>query len=227
MGMHKYLLSALLVLVSLGCSSLPVMDPIESLQEAPATVWALETPMASGSGVAISCVRQDSGNYEVLMLTAKHVVKEYDVYPTFMVVAHLGDRQMPGFVTMVHPDLDIAKVLLFTHEPVAVAEIDHDPVVQLEYLYSMGYSGGRHEIWIAEGLACGDGRTTCASAPGDSGGPVFNSIGRLIGITRAIDGMRNGALVWHHVHYVPMEGLEDWLATELAPEPLVPMPRVP
>ncbi len=232
MGMHKYLLSALLFLVSLGCSSqgnLDVVEPIENLKGTPATVWALETSGGSGTGVALSCEEQAYGMYEIIVLTAKHVVSGHGEDMEGFVIGYQEGKhnEIPGHVIQLHPTLDIAKILMFSKDPVAVADIDYEPVEILEYLYTMGYSGGAHRLWVTEGLATGDGRCSTGAAPGDSGGPVFNSIGKLVGITRAIDAMYGGQLVWHHVYYAPLEGLEDWLAKTAAPASLVPMPRLP
>jgi S1-C subfamily serine protease len=149
------------------------------------------------------------------MLTADHVIRYASIIDDFEADAIRGDvRLEDGEVFARHPEEDAAILVFHTDKPVAFVKMRRSSVKLMEDLYSAGYAGSREEMWISCGVASGEGRATCQAAPGDSGGAVLDSKGRLVGIIRALDVYR-GDLVYHHLRFTPLTDVQDWIDVEL------------
>lgn len=96
-----------------------------------------------------------------------------------------------------------------------------------EKVFKSGYGQGLH--WWTEGLGTEDAdRVAIAIFPGDSGGPVFDVDGNVLGVVVAV-GMSRRGVVCHHCWIVPMSLILDAMppgVLDVAPEP-APMPAGP
>jgi S1-C subfamily serine protease len=123
------------------------------------------------------------------VLTAKHVVeKAIQLLGTMKVVDHTGQIREVVHVSM-DPKKDVAILTVkqpFSQEPVAISCKAVEP---LESLYVVGYPLGFgrmvFEVTVGKYINTDESiilAVTGVSLPGNSGGPVFNGSGELVGI---------------------------------------------
>ncbi len=206
--MHRFILALGLV----GCVSAPA--PVSHPAEVIPCVWELRSPTSMGSGTAVSCVKEGD-RYRVVVLTAHHVLRYHDKLPGWEMLARNGGVILTGGkVLAIHPALDAALIVFTADHPVLTARLG-GAVEPLDELYAAGYSGGRGQLWISNGVASAPDRASTPVAPGDSGGPVFDGAGRVVGVISNIDAMRSGNLVFHHLRFVPVAAMAEWLASHL------------
>ncbi len=141
-----------------------------------------------GGGIGTAFVVSDDG----LALTAAHVVRNQQ-----NIKAKFFDRSLHSVrVVALHTKLDLALVKLETRQPLGVLKLEPTPSQVGESVFSIGNScndflaarfGKVLEVssrpW--KGLESGLVRLKLPLAPGDSGGPVLNLNGRVIGLVRA------------------------------------------
>src|SRR5579875_882807 len=147
----------------------PSVMVVESLNARGAVV-------AFGSGVVIApgCV-----------ITNRHVIEDG---VSFRVVH--SARKWPAKLMKVDPDHDLAELSVAGLDAPAVTVLDSSKLEVGETVYAIGAPEGL-ELTISEGLISGlrdfdKGRviqTSAAISPGSSGGGLFDTQGRLVGIT--------------------------------------------
>lgn len=170
-----------------------------------------------GSGIVIHCTpvldAEDPTNITFLIhiLTADHVVSFADVIDDFEIRALHGEDDLGPCDVVARSDEEDAALLsvsiTYPIKPIMFAL--HPPEV-LDVLYSVGYSGGKDEVWIGVGVYSGDVRSTAPVAPGDSGGAVLNGEGRLVGIIVKM-GVWKSMPIDHHAIFVPIEDVMVWI----------------
>jgi serine protease Do len=164
-------------------------------QVLPATV-GVEVRGAAGSGVIV--------NKEGLVLTAGHVVGQADRRAW----VELPDgRRLRGRTLGANHDIDAGMIQL--DDPpldLPFAPVSEGPdLANGQWVVTIGQPGGVIEhrtppvrfgrvLFRGEGILC----TDCKLVGGDSGGPLFNMLGQVVGIHSSI-----GPLVTHNFH-VPM-----------------------
>jgi serine protease Do len=169
-------------------------------QALPATV-AVEVRGAAGSGVIV--------NKEGLVLTAAHVVGR----PGRRAWIELPDgRRLPGRSLGADHDVDAGMIQL----DAPPADLPFAPMHKGEelqpgeWVVTIGQPGGVVEdrappvrfgrvLFRGEGILC----TDCKLVGGDSGGPLFNMRGEVVGIHSSI-----GPMVTHNFH-VPISSFEE------------------
>lgn len=200
--MYRLALAAVLA----GCTAAPTVDskrPERILE----SVWMIRTPLGAGTGTVIRCAPEGS-HYVVTLLTAKHVVKMKGI-PLIMERDDQGHAG--GVVKALHATLDVAVVEFRVSAPLPVADVFYGDLRVFQVVHGAGYAA--FEFWVSSGLVSADDRATIHAAPGDSGGPVFDEDGRLVGVISHLNVMRhNRSMVFHHVHFVPVSKLRQWLA---------------
>lgn len=159
---------------------LAIESQVQSVaRTAGAATVGLRVGRAQGSGVIVS----EDG----LILTAAHVVGE----PGQQVVATLSDgRKIRGKSLGVNPELDAGMVKLIERGDWPVAELAEPDSVEVgEWCVAVGHPGGWREdrtapVRLGRIVAFRGSviQTDCTLVGGDSGGPLFDMQGRVIGI---------------------------------------------
>ncbi len=190
--MRSVLLAAVLALPA--CSS-----PEAAIREASASVVQVESTLGYGSGVIVYSEPHWMGGYRVLILTAGHVID--DALGEFDLVAR-------------HPELDAALIEAHSDVPVTVVPLRLTELRFAEDLWKVGYGHG--EFWVSRGCASAPDRASTPLHPGDSGGAILDSQGRLVGLVTQM-GMqvspRSGvevpanSLCW----FIPILDLGEWM----------------
>lgn len=189
-----------------------VTQAVSKLQAAVVTV---ESGTGSGSGFFIS--------REGYVLTNEHVVSG----ATFVRVRLVDGRNLVGEVIRVDKQLDVA---LLRTDPVVmdVLSLRADEARVGEEVYALGSPTGKvlsgtvtRGILSARRVIEGTPylQSDVAVNPGNSGGPLIDSAGRVLGITRGgvtADGGSNGLNF-----FIPIDDAVDRLALVLAPKPAI------
>ena len=169
----------------------------------------VETPFSTGSAFPIT---------DTSWLTAWHVVDGWAA----------ENVSVDGFVVLEITrlgELDAALLLTVPHgrEPWPLADRAPRPG---ERIYKSGYGQGLH--WWTEGLGTEDPhRAALDIFPGDSGCPIFDANGRVVGIVVAVGASRRGTIE-HHCWLVPMsEIMPEFPAGLFDPEPPRIEPAMP
>lgn len=176
------------------------------LPTARAATVAIELDEGSGTGVIVSA--------DGLVLTAAHVSTGVDKELT--VVMEDGTRHEAISLGLV-ADTDAAMVRMVGEGPFPFVEIDRDDSTRLgDWVFSLGHSGGFDEdrgsvlrlgrlVRIAQSTFQSD----CTLIGGDSGGPLFDLDGKLVGIHSRV-----GQRLPENMHVPMREFLTHWEAME-------------
>lgn len=170
---------------------------------------------SGGSAVPVQCDEYEPGRWALMLLTCKHVIAGADLSTWTSTIAnerHLGRPEL----VLEHPTLDLALLRVeLTDGPLDCMPIRHDHPDVGEVVFAIGYPGCGRRV-ITRGYI---GDRGCASAdvfPGNSGGAVVDSDGRLVGIVAAVGVMRHGpfgppTFIDHDMVFVPIVDALDWL----------------
>lgn len=150
----------------------------------PATVALLsEKTQSSGSGVITTA--------DGIILTAAHVVQGADELD----VVFPDGKQVPGKVLGANYSRDIAMVKIMAKGPWPFAEMGTSkPLVAGDWVVALGHSAGfdaarTPPVRFGRVVSKGPGNfltTDCTLIGGDSGGPLFDLDGKIIGINSSI-----------------------------------------
>lgn len=185
--------------LSVGSSLLPAIEPIRNLDDLtnleskveavsksvlPATVALLsEKTGSSGSGVITTA--------DGLILTAAHVIQGAEE----MVVVFPDGRQVPGKVLGANYSKDIAMVQINGKGPWPFVEMGASkPLMAGDWVIALGHSAGfdagrTPPVRFGRVVSKGPGNfltTDCTLIGGDSGGPLFDLNGKIVGINSSI-----------------------------------------
>lgn len=172
------------------------------LEKVRAATVCVELGQGSGSGVIIS----EDG----LILTAAHVTSGVGKEVTFV----LSDgRRVKGESLGLSSDSDCAMAKITEKGPFPFVEVDKEDQSRLgDWVFSLGHSGGYNKD---RGVGVRIGRivkstestvqTDCSLIGGDSGGPLFDMHGRLIGIHSRV-----GPTITENMHVPTREFVLHW-----------------
>ena len=142
----------------------------------------IDVTIGSGTAFAISPTE---------VLTAWHVVED------IALLAITIDGVSPSSVTRL-ADLDAALLTFDEPHGLVIFELRTEDLEEAETCFISGWGVGYH--WFSEGLGTEDtDRVSLDIAPGDSGSPVFDRDGRVVGIAVARGWKGN-----HHCWIVPV-----------------------
>lgn len=161
-----------------------VLSPEELFKRVSPSVFVVVSLDASkhaveqGSAVAIG---------KGLLETNYHVIKDGASFQ-----AQQGTRKWPATLVATNPDRDVAELRVANLDAPVVPMRPFSSLAIGEHVYAIGAPEGL-ELTLSEGLISslrqsGDDRviqTTAAISPGSSGGGLFDTSGRLVGITVA------------------------------------------
>jgi serine protease Do len=192
--MHKRFLLVLCCFVTTRYAA--AQDLISAIAKArPACVrmWGFDTAQqqrtsAQFSGVVVK------GNY---ILTAAHVITPGNTYKVFFPDGGEAIAQALGKIELsedkTRPDVALMKILKGKDRPgvvMSVADLHRgEPCISIAYPESLDQAQPTIRFgWVTEPLnSRGFIRSTALMEPGDSGGPLFNLNGELIGLHSAIE----------------------------------------
>lgn len=169
----------------------------------PATVALLsEKTESSGSGVITTA--------DGLILTAAHVVQGTED----ITVVFTDGEQVPGKVLGANYSKDIAMVQIQGKGPWPHAEMgESKSLVAGDWVIALGHSAGfdaarTPPVRFGHVISKGPGNfltTDCTLIGGDSGGPLFDTEGRIVGINSSI------GTAWTNNNHAGVDGFkEDW-----------------
>jgi serine protease Do len=178
--------------VSYSDISIP-LDDIEITHGSPKTKFVSKTPLIEKASVTVRTTGGHGSGFIIsspgYVLTNHHVVGQ-----NREVIVILGDQQQRATVVRSHPGRDVALLKLEKRFTSAPLQINPNRVNLGEEIYVVGTPlDERLSFSISRGIISArrtlDQRayyqTDAAVNPGNSGGPVFNSAGNVIGITVA------------------------------------------
>ena len=202
--MHRAVLGALILGSCAATQTHPIEDLLTSRHAA-----QVETPFSTGSAFPIT----DSA-----WLTAWHVVEGWEA----------ENVTVDGFIVLEITrcgELDAAVLSTAPHGRAIFPLADRAHRAG-ERLYKSGYGQGLH--WWTEGIGTEDPhRVAIDIYPGDSGCPIFDAQGRVVGIIVGVGASHRGTIE-HHCWIVPMSEIMPVLPPGLFdPEPPRIEPALP
>lgn len=195
---------ALLVLLFSACTS---TDPVRQAMQSAHCVWSAYN---YGTAFPVAATQNEDGTWSVLMLTPSHVatlgIDSFEVL--------LPDLELVGSakVLSTHPTADAALLLATMIERPFIPQLCFDDLRLGERVYHSGFGGGsRDQRWVSQGVASSRNRVTTYIAPGDSGSPIIDELGRVVGFATRVGRMPDGHLILGHTYIVPLSDVEAWL----------------
>lgn len=186
----------------------PIPTPVAQLdfERASRCVLKLDASTHYGSCVTISCQREGL-TWRLVLVTAKHVVDG----PPMMLIG--PNFEVPAGVLWKHDDRDIALVTAYSPVELPVMPVRFDSPKFGEQLWSIGYGADmQHESgtakWLTDGRMCDPNLASVQVTFGDSGGAIFDNLGRLVGVITNVGTINNLSpfpqAVHHHCMFAPM-----------------------
>ena len=169
-------------------------------------------PLAMGSGVVI-----DERGY---IVTNEHVVHEVGAITVLLSDGREVDAELVG---QDWPFTDLAVLKIDGQEPAAIALGDSDALVPGQRVIAVGNSLEDFRSSVTVGVVSGVGRrwqrdgifmegliqTDAAVNPGNSGGALIDSQGRLVGMPTSVVRSDNGRTVEGVAFAIPSKAIED------------------
>ena len=185
---------------------------------AASNVWKLMDPDGGGAtAFPIHQVENEDGSYTIWFLTAAHVTRGGENQDWSAVLR--SERVLfRGRHTFRHDYLDAAVVTFTSTEPVTLLHVDGRRPEFGEKVWTAGYPMLQGPF-ITEGIVSGEGMlstevymTSSNAYYGNSGGPVIDSNGRVVGIIEAVGwDPFSDTIIPHMVWFVGTAHVVEWL----------------
>lgn len=193
------------VLLATSCSNTPSNS---ARIGAAGTIWQIQGPLSRGSGVPVGV---EDG--ELLLLTAAHIDVPLELPQpgptTWSALNRHGSILLGGRIVEKHPELD-AMLMAFPlagHPAPRLVELGFEELEFGEDVWGAGW-GKSVALWLTEGLANDARRVSAEANPGDSGGGIFDTEGRLRALILGISDPHATYQVW----VLPLGEIREWLA---------------
>lgn len=173
-------------------------------------VWELKCLVGAGTASPVLSAPMDSGEFLVLFLTCKHVLRKAPIWQADL---HGEDTLRNGTVFAIHPTEDIALVAFISSHAIETVTLDKRQPRFGERVWTVGYPAAQG-IHLSMGLVSAPDRSSAPIFFGNSGGPVIDSGGRVIAVARALTlGQLGPAVVPipHMMWMIPIFEISDWL----------------
>lgn len=205
-----FLLLAMLASLSLCCGSKPYSTSVHALEVSLPATYSFQVYGRGGWQVAGTAVGYKPGLFrQTEVVTAAHVAELAGILPSRICLVEKPDRCNKVESYKLHPTDDIAK--LQVTGKVSRGLWMEDTVEIGEELFVIGHP--YEQFHVTSGMSTRVDETyiyTDARAlPGNSGGPVVNKDGELVGIVSALRVLHNGQLESNYVYVVPIERIND------------------
>lgn len=224
--MKAILLQLVLLVTAISIAAAPLSNP-SPLQARQAVLGAtallhIGDDGSSGSAFAVTSRRAVDGvSWVTYWITAQHCIPKTPdgaVDPAVLLSIEMAGIPIAAVVAEVHPTLDVAVVSTISAEPYFVLALADRKIVLGERAYTCGFPGGVHR-YLTEGFVSGRTQASVMAFPGQSGGPVTDENGAVIGVLVQILGRRfptmmgDGSIhfVTHAAVFVPLPDFIEWL----------------
>lgn len=194
------------VLVFSSCKAPNDVCPASALMS-----MRVETMSGMGSGVVIASVPDDD-SWLVHIMTAGHVVTGAQPLPP---------KEIADWAVLerlhVHPDRDAAVIVWRSRKYLPPVELSFEPPHGRQVLWTGAYPADG-PLMLYRGIVSErdeeDWWVSAPAAPGSSGAPLFDSRGRLVGITLGLMGADLGLgmqLMLTGQYFLPLGDIQPWL----------------
>lgn len=196
----------------------PLFDRLETAGR----VWMLDHATTQGSGMPVSCTLREDGKWDILFLTAGHLVPlgrqnfwlalwrpEYDSEGSERV------RLQGGRMLSVHEQEDAALMVFIADEPVPCVPLSPRELQFGDSVWAVGHPLG-FELHITGGYAADVDSVTSPLCYGNSGGPIIDKDGYVVGIASST-AFVNRQMVFYLTELVPVSRLVEWLTSHGVP----------
>jgi len=175
-------------------------------QSSPALL--IESEFGSATAWVVDCRPAEDG-YDVTVVTAGHFVTP-DNPPPYVLDGSLVTHD----TGKTHPTEDFALVTFRSSHYMTPLPLDPRPLVYGEELTLDGFPEGEGP-YRRGGFSGGDIRTSTPAWPGDSGGPISDTDGEVVGILVQVIVTPWGDIVSFAAEMVPLVSVNEWLREEL------------
>tara|TARA_R110002095_G_C4251957_1_gene240421 strand:+ start:17843 stop:18505 length:663 start_codon:yes stop_codon:yes gene_type:complete len=194
----------------------PPASPPEQWRDAIVHTVRVECDRGGGTGVPVECVPLLDGRWSIVILTAKHVVEGEDLSLWWISTPEM----VYGVPTLMaeHPTADASLLRIISDEPLNCTPLRFAHPDMGEQVWVIGYPSMSPHRVITDGWVGGVGVASAEVFPGNSGGPVVDSFGHLVGIvvTVGVHGHpMDPKFIHHDMGFLPLGAIQEWLVSNL------------
>lgn len=192
--------------------SLPTTAVVPNWRDVVEHTVRVESANGGGTGVPVRCEPMIDGNWFVTILTAAHVIQGEDLAD--WVIATPEQVFGAPHLLAVHPTADAALLGVSSQMPLHCPPLHFPDLYTGERVWVIGYPAlVKHRV-ITDGWVGGPGYASAEVFPGNSGGPVVDSSGRLRGIVLRVGAYghpMDPSFIHHDMGFLQLAAIKEWL----------------